>query len=430
MNGLLYFRANTPGTGNELWRTDGSTVTPLEDMVSGPGGSDLGQLKAVSGTLYFSATDGTSGVELWKTDGQPGSATLVKDIVPGSDHAYPSSIVSVGPVVYFLVNGRLYKTDGTEPNTEQVSDVLISDPLTAYDGQVYFSGFDGVGYELWRSDGTTTEKFVALAPPNGSYPSNLFVANGALYFYAQAGGLRMFRTLGDPSDVAPVTPPDSFPTGGLAVGPYVYFTAQDATHGVELWKTKGTLATSSMVKDIQTGGNGVTTSPWMANVNGVLYFAGNDGSHGTELWLSDGTAKNTFMVQDYNVFGDTDPNQIMNIGKRIVFTGQDFSAGNELLGLTAPRPSTLTTKVGKTKLKIKASGKLSPAHRGALIAVTLYKKKGGKFRKVATKRPLTSATSAFVTRFNRPSARRCKITARFAGHPDHLPSQKSVLFRC
>ena len=42
-----------------------------------------------------------------------------------------------------------------------------------------------------------------------------------------------------------------------------------------------------MVKDIDPGANSSYPS-YMINVNNELYFTANDGSHGYELWKSDG----------------------------------------------------------------------------------------------------------------------------------------------
>jgi hypothetical protein len=79
---------------------------------------------------------------------------------------------------------------------------------------------------------------------------------------------------------------------------------------------------------------------------------------------------------------------------------------------------------------LRVSGMLNPAHTGAPITVTLFKRKDGRFRKVATKKPISNSAGAYATSFPRPSVRRCKLVAKYAGHLDHLPVTKRILFRC
>ena len=52
-----------------------------------------------------------------------------------------------------------------------------------------------------------------------------------------------------------------------------------------------------LVKDINTGSIGSNPS-YLTDVNGTLFFAADDGAHGRELWKSDGTAAGTTLVKD------------------------------------------------------------------------------------------------------------------------------------
>ena len=93
------------------------------------------------------------------------------------------------------------------------------------------------------------------------------------------------------------TPLSSNPSGMVAIGSTTYFSADDGTHGRELYKSDGTAAGTVLVKDINPGS--ADSDPGnLTNVNGTLFFTADDGTHGTELWKSDGTTAGTVLVKD------------------------------------------------------------------------------------------------------------------------------------
>lgn len=106
---------------------------------------------------------------------------------------------------------------------------------------------------------------------------------------------------------------------------------------------------------------------------------------------------------------------------------QSFTLAAASAGRLATR---ITATVSKTRRAVKVRGSLSPNHRGKRVVVTLYRKRGGAFRAIATKRPRLSATSGYATKFARPRRGKCKVTARFRGDADSRPSRRSVKFRC
>ena len=89
----------------------------------------------------------------------------------------------------------------------------------------------------------------------------------------------------------------SNPSELTQVGNEVFFAADDGVHGTELWKSDGTPAGTTLVKDIRPGAKGSGPAD-LTNLAGRLFFSANDGVHGTELWKSDGTAAGTVMVKD------------------------------------------------------------------------------------------------------------------------------------
>ena len=72
-------------------------------------------------------------------------------------------------------------------------------------------------------------------------------------------------------------------------------------HGRELWSSDGTAEGTSMVKDIWPGPGSASPGAFLGDfidVRGVLYFSAEDHTHGRELWRSDGTEEGTFLVKD------------------------------------------------------------------------------------------------------------------------------------
>ncbi|PYQ59485.1 MAG: hypothetical protein DMF53_18705, partial [Acidobacteria bacterium] len=115
-----------------------------------------------------------------------------------------------------------------------------------------------------------------------------------------------------------------------ALGNVFLFAADDAgAYGTEIWRSDGTLAGTSLLKDICPGS--CSSSPQSLTVsNGTLFFTADDGTHGRELWKSDGTPGGTVMVADVLPgrsiwFGD-----LIDAGGVLFFTADDGVHGIEL----------------------------------------------------------------------------------------------------
>jgi ELWxxDGT repeat protein len=122
----------------------------------------------------------------------------------------------------------------------------------------------------------------------------------------------------------------SYPGHLTDVNGTLFFTANDGTHGSELWKSDGTATGTVLVADINPGSTGSNPTS-LTNVNGRLYFAANDGTHGEELWQSDGTPAGTNMVADI-IPGSTGsyPSGLTNVNGTLFFAANDGVHGTEL----------------------------------------------------------------------------------------------------
>jgi len=309
LGGFWYFSAKTLFTGEELFRTDGTSATPtlVKDLNPGSGDSFISRMTIYNGMLWFTATDGVVGNELWVSDGTTAGTTLVTDIRVGSGTSSINFITGLGGKVYFgandNVNGtELWVSDGTAVGTQMVKDIrpgsssssvseITLDPTGT---KLLFRANDGTnGTELWESDGT-------------------------------AAGTLMI------TDINPGTS-SSNPDYMIHWNGEVYFSASDGTTGTELWKTDGTALGTSQVADINPGGgSGSVNLNYFADFGGELYFRAT-GPNGSELHKTDGTALGTVEVKDIDVVGSSNPGDMLVYNGLLYFTADDNSAnGREL----------------------------------------------------------------------------------------------------
>jgi hypothetical protein len=94
----------------------------------------------------------------------------------------------------------------------------------------------------------------------------------------------------------------------------------------------------------------------------------------------------------------------------------------------------------KANGRIRVRGRLTPAHPGKRMVVTLARRRNGVWVRLSTKRPLLIGRadlngdgfrdSRFSPWFPRPKAGRCRIVARFRGDKDHNPSTFTKVLSC
>lgn len=320
------FSATTTSGGREPWVTDGTDAGTMQlaDCAAGAASSapqwidtsvEFGPLLPM-----FSANNSVTGRELWRTDGTPAGTAMIVDLRPGTASGVVSSSLAVrGGRLYFWGNDgvsgtELWRTDGTAAGTAMVADLS---PGTASTGVgalaaapfgplVFSANVSGLGAEPYVVDPLTGAATLLgdLAPgATSSSPLGLQAIGNGVYFSANtaAGREPWFTDGGSVFQIADINPTgSSTPSHFTAAGDYVLFTANNGSNGVELWRTDGSAAGTTMVADIAPGS--ASSSPFAITPigNGRCVFTATDGVAGREPWMTDGTAAGTIRLADVN----------------------------------------------------------------------------------------------------------------------------------
>lgn len=355
--GKVYFYATSLNQGNELWVTNGTSAgtktvldantTSTDDGVLSYGDSYMKTLNADK--IIFVGNQFSSGNEPWKSNGTAAGTSMIADLYPGANSSYPIFYDVRNGKAYFetydsIGNENIYVTDGSSANTKRllstsnyIYDLKAADNgnvfYTIYNGgyQVWrtdssgnnfqlssnggasvlvvagniclFQGYNGYGYELWKSDGTKygTNLIADLYPGSGSSSPNSFTnyGNKILFSAYNGSGYYLYITDGTTAGTkqlsTTITPTLYY--GGAELNNKFYFNGFEPAMGNELYVTNGTVSGTKLVKDIYTGSLGSSPSNF-ATVGGTIYFTATDATHGNELWKSTGTAASTKMVKD------------------------------------------------------------------------------------------------------------------------------------
>jgi ELWxxDGT repeat protein len=325
-----------------------------------PGSGDSGPYNFISlgKTLYFSATEQAGfnlDFELWKSDGTSEGTSLVKDIrATGDARVEYLARLNDTTILFSANNGlngaELWKSDGTPAGTQMVKNINPDTPaiagsglwlLTPFSNRIFFAAYEPVhGQELWVSDGTeegTSLFWDITGGPTHSMPKYLTVVDGLLFFAAThrlSYGNELCVTDGvSRKEIINIAPTDfsSSPENLTRVGHRLFFTADDRTHGRELWVSDGTAAGTSLVKDIAPGLKDASPQK-LTEVNGLLFFVTEDDDDIIGLWKSDGTEAGTVLVKDLSPVdgGGIDSIHLANVSGTLFFTYGEAGQGIEL----------------------------------------------------------------------------------------------------
>ncbi|MEO8111079.1 MAG: ELWxxDGT repeat protein [Ginsengibacter sp.] len=369
INGTFYFSADDGISGEELWKSDGTAAGTMlvKDISPGNAGSfpKIGKTgQTANSSFYFEATTPGTGYELWKSDGTDAGTVMVKDINPASifSDSHPSLFTYINGVVFFVAwdgthGTELWKSDGTDAGTVMVKDInplgangvsSVRGGLTNFNNTLYFAADDGTnGTELWTSDGTDAGtvmvKDIVAGSGSGS-PYGLKVIGNTLYFSSTQliTDSELWKSDGTAAGTVLVKGINSSGSMGSGLSPFnftlvngnIFFVAVDALQNSVLWKTDGTAAGTMSIQSWP--GQSFQNSNSLTDFNGTLYFsASTSPSESAELWKSDGTAAGSVSFDLYPGVQSSYPGNLTVLNSQLLFAADDLLLGRELWSISS-----------------------------------------------------------------------------------------------
>ncbi len=350
----LVFAAETENrTRRAVWGTDGTAAGTTELVpLSHP---DLGTISAncaTSGTnALFNGLSGTD-VGLFASDGTTaGTQPLTIFATPAFQDSQGKALAQAGGRWLGSRSddgGAVWiESDLTPAGTSVTPVSLFSQELVSF-----ADGVIGFRPGMTRSADGSAASLVDLPPASGpplEWPDEPVSLGDKLLFLgaSSAGGLELWRTDGTSPGTLPVLDlnpgpasafsdydgvyPSSpaFPRHLVSLGGFAVMAADDGVHGTELWRTDGTAAGTTLLKDIYPGSYPSTPRD-LIRVGDAVYFTAEDELHGLELWVTDGTTDGTHLVRDLVPGAESSvPQELTEVRGRLYFTAWRPSWGRE-----------------------------------------------------------------------------------------------------
>jgi ELWxxDGT repeat protein len=339
-SGKAYFNADN-GSGVSGWKSDGTaagTVLQTSLAPSAPEKADIWQnnLYYTSGGFLYQQTPTSNPVQL---------STFGSDI---------DEVEAVGNRLYWAKSSAksiFYTTSPTAPAT-QITVVPAGWQLqkihgmTEANGFLYFFTKETLNQSLsvyyrtgiYRFDGTNVLPINYYLGGGGFQPE--FISNGEIsakgteIFFADY--THLYKT-GNGSDLVTTvfenttTSYKNFKNLHL-VGNTLVFNSTNAANGYELWKSDGTTAGTTLLKDLNPGVEDACPSE-VTDFNGIGYFFVDNCHNEYAFWKTDGTTTGTVKVNDLpEFFKITTP--LVAVGYSLYFGGDSYPSGNELWKIT------------------------------------------------------------------------------------------------
>lgn len=269
----------------------------------------------INNLLIVLASASSYQVQLFSVDADTGKTTLLVNLGTSEPYDYGSirfgANLNTDEHLYLFTElyetGTLWKTDGTPEGTLSVqsfnadcnsnSKVCFGDagvvlPLVPPQAQpqIVFTGYDATfGYGLWVSDGTA----MGTQPVFGNTSTSI-----------------------RPTDIESLTPYEDA----------VYFIAETAATGEELWRTDGTEDGTEMLDEIYEGENG-SISSLTATPLGLFFQARSETAGYEPHWFDGETIQ---MLSNVRANGSSYPVDFVTLDSLVCYSAEDDDHGEEV----------------------------------------------------------------------------------------------------
>ncbi|MCZ8197404.1 MAG: T9SS type A sorting domain-containing protein [Flavobacterium sp.] len=279
------------------------------------------------------------------------TATVIKNV---TSSLKPTGNSNKADLNYAKWNGKVFYsgtgsnilcvTDGTSAGTMGISSLggstNISNIIPAQDfvyvitSDITFSPSIASIDKIWKSDGTTAGTSLVYEFQAASGFSNAGV------YYSVSGHKKNYSVDGN----------------------ILFFSAYDSVNGKEIWKTNGTTAGTTMIKDVKSGTGSSQASGFCKIQSSILFIAQSVGFE-SKLWKTDGTIEGTEQIPVAEPFYIV--NQDMaKLGNKVIFFAHNTvdgyepyvsdgtAAGTFMLKNINPNGNSLTTQAMGLHLKM------------------------------------------------------------------------------
>jgi ELWxxDGT repeat protein len=391
--GKLYFTVFSKNYGVELWVSDGTEASTniLKDINPGEGSS----INSITGPLltdcqqylFFKANNGITGEELYKTDGTTAGTSIVADLTPGNgdtpikeieyspsiftnevffstitkiyrlnyNNSNPNPPISVPTIFYqgnnienlhidnylFLQKSLYFSSNGNiiRYNYANSTFTILTSSNSTYpdfvslNGFVIFNGYDNVNkYEPWITDGTVAGtkilKNINTVSDNLSF-SPLIAINNNLYFSTKDNGIEntLWKTDGTTIGTVKVVDPINGttitnPLLGETDGSFLYVISMGGVNPYVDYKLQSVNLTSANISTLNNFApaySKYSDEIDMKYMNQNIFISGNAVLTGFELWKTPGQNQAATLLKDFS-FGNTDPLTFKTIGSQTFFS--------------------------------------------------------------------------------------------------------------